>query len=562
MGTTIRRKSSTLNNLDPVDEDAHVGGGLEVSPLGDYDADADADLLDVERERAAAERSRQLAPAPRIGGGSDTGKRPAGAWTAPTDAPLASATHGTPAVESWRVYRDEDGARNYLGKIGSHASPEALIRRFSDGLPPPGESALYILRGVGPDGKDIPGLERPFRISGDSPDVQAARARVIPATGVAAAPSPLEGALAQILARQQQLADQQLADQREANQRAAVALDEERREVAARATALASAAAQQQQDWASRQLALEVARHTQSLESERERRRQDREDLEARVRSDREDLEARVRTDREERDRRDAREREERGERERERERSLERERDRDREHQQRIAALSASQSLETMATKGAALATALGINPGEIIQKILGGGSEPAAAGMSEGTGAAVVGLVGKIVEQIGSVVSAQMQIQAAQQQEVEVTRAPPRRVLRLPPPPPEPVPVARPVAARTAAPAPARDPVPVPVPQSRPTTPATPATPNPNPDLPMPVMKRARLALRDLSRALEAAPESEWTALLLAAAAKTPQIVVYAKAVGLERACAEAGLSPGNTAKLTAKASAMGLA
>lgn len=521
-----------------------LGGGLGLSVSLPADSDhPDDDLEQVAREAEAARAARQAAPVY-----LDAGASKKGAWTAPTDAPLAGAVSGTPSVASWRVWRDEDGARTYLGTIASHATPEALISRFPAAMPDPGQSILYILKGVSATGQEAPGVERPFRISGDSPAVQQAKARATPAAAtVPTGPSPLENTLAELLRRQHERDE---ADRR--------ALEVERRELAEKLANAAAAQAQAQTDWAARQLAAESARHQQALESERERRRQDREDADARLRADLAERERRDTREREDRDRKDAREREERLA-----------ERERDREFQQRMAALSAASSLESTVAKAAALMTSLGVSPGDLIGKILSSSSAEPASGMAEGTAAAVAGVVGKVVDQIGNVVAKQMELQSQLQQQADPDPEPPMR-RRLPPPMPSrlPVPVARPrpVAPRIV-PEPKQEPNGEPQeanssrPEAAPAPTPTRIDPGLTKDLPMPVMRKARVALRELAEKLSTLPEDQWQAEILAVGSKVPSILIYCKAVGVKAAAVEAGMDEETATKLASRAAALGV-
>src|SRR4051812_37112958 len=80
--------------------------------------------------------------------------RRAPSWTAPSESPIHAAVQGTPAVAQWRVWRVVDGIRTYLGVMGSDSQPEAVIDRFPGAMPHPGQVGTFLLRGVGPDGRE------------------------------------------------------------------------------------------------------------------------------------------------------------------------------------------------------------------------------------------------------------------------------------------------------------------------------------------------------------------------------------------------------------------------
>lgn len=440
----------------------------------------------------------------------------------PAEAPIVSAVAGSPSVAQWRVWRDVEGVRTYLGTIASHATPEALIRRFPGAMPTPGTNGLFLLRALTPEGKET-GSEIPFTISGDAPAVIEARRALSGAPSSSSASPALDAALAALLERQAEAAKDALNEAREEARRVAVALAAERRELADRL----AQAERERAERARSDAELAIARIREeariAADAERERRRQDREDLEARYRADRE-----------ERERREAREREERQERERERERMLQAERERDREHQQRLASLTAASSLESTVAKAGTLLGALGLKPADLFSKLLGGGEQPV---VGESTAAVIGGVVSTLVNQIGEVVKTQMEIQArmAGEDAAPAQRPAPRQITQR-----------APVAPAPAAPpkAPATEP-------EKKEEPVVNAALN---AILMPVQRKARNALRALAERLQTLEEEKWQAEVIQAVTKSPEILPYVKAVGLKKAATEAGMSEEQADKIVA--------
>ena len=402
--------------------------------------------------------------------------------------PLASIQARTPGAAAYRVSKMVDGSAVYLGKIGNRASHETLISTFPLALPLPGQTAEFLAQGLSALGEEL-GRAIPIAISGDSPEVQASRARVIataaPAPASAASPDPalkkIEDALSRLEAREKEI------------------LAAERAQLKAREDAVALAArtvADEQKAWWEQQLAKQKADHEQALERERTRREQDRKDDEERHR----------------------REREERDERNKREDLARERERDRDREHQERMAKLTAAQSLESLLPKGVAFLTTLGLKPGELLGNLLGKGD----GAIAEGLPGAIAAVVGKLSDNIADVVKVQMELRAAEQTGQPPSQATIRRMLTPkadpPPPPPE-----KPDPPRA----------------NRPTTTGTPG------GLPLPVVRNARVALRELLGELRALDPDKWEGAIVAFyLAKKDVVEAYVKAIGgLRPAAIEAG-------------------
>ncbi len=430
--------------------------------------------------------------------------------------PLASATSGTPGVTQWRVWKDVEGARTYLGVIASHATPEALIAKFPAAMPHPGQNGLYIMRGLSPAGVET-GQPLAFTISGESPEVHRARASL---AAPAAAAAPAAGI--ELLA----------AELRKEHQRQVEALAIERRTLADERLAIhteRTAALKAEMELKILQLREEakIAR-----EAEAERRKSDREEAESKARIEREERDRREKADREERDRREAIAREDR-----ERKDKIEREerestRVREREHQERMAKLAEKSSLEGLLTTGATLLGTLGLKD-KLIERFFGDGDE--APPVTDVTSAiAAVGTA--LVTQIGTIINTQIAIQAG--------HAPP--AVAAAPAAAAPAPAAAPrIEMRAPAPAPAA------------AGPKAPAATPPNPALSgmaMPLQRKARTAMRELVAELADAPEAEYQARALAAIAKTPALLPYVKAIGVKAACIEAGIGEEDATKIAA--------
>lgn len=463
-----------------------------------------------------------------------------GAIGMPSDAPLASMAASQPAVPRWRVGVMVAGKCEWLGTVASASEPEELVRSFPAALPPVGQSADFLLQGVDQLRRET-GDPVSFTVSGASPEVQAARAAFAQATTPVGVTSLVAGAAERVYADQ----IENLKREREALAARAAKLEEERVE-SIRASASAAQDQHQRAMLEARQaaelrLADETARSKRLLDEERERRRQEKEDRDAERAAERERL----------RDERAA-ERQERAEREATAERAAAAERDRQREHALEIARLQANASLESSLTRFGTVAGALGLDLKGIVSKVMGGGDAPSAA---EGLAPVVGSVVEKLVGEIGEVVRRQMDLQQAMLDRDEGT------VRQLPPPRPR----MAPPAPRQLAQAPQKPKQPV-VEETDDEPTAEPSTPTPTIDpalaaVPMPVQRKARIALRSLAGKLDSTPEAEWEQTVTLAVAASPAIISYTKALGLQKAATEAGFSIENITKLAALGSRLGL-
>ena len=455
----------------------------------------------------------------------DGGASRRGAYVSPTEAPIASSVAGTPSVTRWRVYRDVQGERTWLGILASHAQPEALIENFPGAMPAPGQVGLYFLRALNSENKET-GEQIPFRISGDSPDVQRARAALTGA-GAGAGATPTAA-----------LTDAILADHRAELKRQADAAALERRELADRQLAIereraASIKAESDAALARTREEARIAR-----DQEADRRKADRDEMEARYKLDREERERRDRAelvererkdklDRDERDRKDAREKEERAA-----------EKERDREHREAMEKLRAESSIKGMATTVTALTTALGVDPKKILDRVIGDGD-----GGDKGTAAAIAETVSTAFSEFGQTTRAWLELKHGRPANAPERAPEPRRERkRLEDRGGDAAATAGAgSAAGGASEAPARNA-------------ALDA-------MAMPLQRKARHAMRELLAELEEVPEAQYQPKILAAVARTPSLLQYVQAVGVKAACVEAGMSPENADKVAAAVPASAL-
>lgn len=457
----------------------------------------------------------------------DAGASRPGSGLAPTNAPIAAAINGSPSVMQWRVWKDIEGARTYIGVLASHAEPEVLIARFPSAMPLPGQVALFILKGVAPTGKET-GTEQAFRINGDAPDVHKARATLNAAPAAASPAVGMEAFVTKL---------------REEHERQINALAVERRELADSRVTLEkerASAIKAESDAA-------VARIREEARIQREadadRRKADREEMESRAKIDREERERREKSEHTERERKDKLDREDRERKDKLEREAREAERDRDREHRAEMAKLGAKNSIEGIITTVATVAASLGIKPKEIVDKVLGGEDD------SKSTAAVVGETISDGMREFGETLRLWMKMKSGDTSEDPAPRRQePRRERRQ-------------IEDRPAA----GEPTNTPVSPAAPASGAAPTTPTRNAALdamPVAIQRRARTAFRELVGEIEAAPKEQHQALALAAAARTPALLQYVKAVGVKAACIEAGLSAEAAEKVSAAVPASALA
>lgn len=434
--------------------------------------------------------------------------------------PLESAGR-TKGPQSFRVSKIVAGSPQFLGTIGSRATPETIIAQFPNTLPAPGMTCDYLLQGLTALNEQT-GNPIPITITGDSPEVMRALAQirtVAPSATSSAAESEVLKAAREMRAAAEKLLDEERAALRKREE--ALALQE--RAAHDKQVKAAEAQAAQQAQWWQGQLALADQRHQQQMDAERARREQDRKDADQRRADERAEqaradkiaedarAEERRRWDQTRKDEAEAR-----------------------REHEKTLAALQATQSLETVVPKITAALGALGIKGSDIVGRLF-GAPESAVSGAAA-FAQPVADLLGKLTDQVGEVVKLNMEL-AARRDGVAV----PQRER-------EPKPRQIPANAERA-------------PEKEKEKAERPELNAKLKDLDRPTIRDARVALRALAGELREEDPKDWEAKVVVAVAKQPAIIRYCKAMGVKEACMEAGLTETEATQVAAKAAAFGV-
>lgn len=442
------------------------------------------------------------------------------------ETPLGSSARGAGnAPHSFKVSKMVAGSLQYLGVVGPRATPETIISSFPLTLPLPGQTAEFFLQGLTALSEET-GRPLTLTLTGDSPEVIAARSRVVsssPATPGAAGTIALESELLK--------ATRALLDQ----ERAAIKAREDRlvleeRTLADKAGRAAAEHLAQTQNFWSAQMALQEQRFKQQTDEERNRREQDRKDFEEKRKAEKVEQDRRDRLDSEERDRREKREKDERSA-----------EREKDREYHTRMATIASNSSIETLIPKVTGVLTALGIKPGEIVAKILNPTGDGSAISGETIVGA-VATLVGKLSDNVADVVRLRMEIEAKRD-----GIALPRQIVQQR--------MTLPAADKAEAK------------QNQESSraernQATPATIQNTAleKLPRPLIRDARVALRELATTLRGKPEAEWEIEIAAFfLSKGEKVKPYIEAVGLKTAAIEAGATADEATRIEARITAL---
>ena len=458
---------------------------------------------------------------------------------APVSAPLAEDADASPALPSWRVYHvAPSGERVYLGAIGTHSTPEHLIARFPSAMPPRGAFFRFHLIGVDQGGVDTDQL-RTFNLSGDSPDVIAARA--------GAAPHERAGSVEQ---QAMESLKQMLQDERAEITRIRDALTLERRTLTDTATHHQKAAHDGQIAWIQATATAERQRHeTQMTEAaavraddrkDREEERKDRRlaDTEANRIAAEERKEERI-----ERARLEAIDRQDR------------------RDHELKLATLSQNGGVAKTLETWAPLLAAFGVPIKDMLARALGTGDEGA---VSEQLGVAIAKVVETTVKTGGDLAKHHLdnqtklvEIQAQAAAAAARAAGPQAAIVRQTFQP-------APHRAIGAAPVTPTPKPPAVTPPATASTPSTKAPPAPAPPaaypaklaaVPLAIQRKARGAIRAVLERLRAEPdEAEHRAIIVGAMIRIPAIGVYVDAVGIAAAATEAGASPGELARFLA--------
>lgn len=470
-------------------------------------------------------------------------KRPGAA----VSAPLAEDADASPALPSWRVYYiAPSGERVYIGAIGTHSTPEHLIARFPSAMPPRGAFYRFTLIGVDQEGVDTDQV-RTFNLSGDSPDVIAARA--------GAAPHERAGSAEQ---QAMESLKTMIQDERAELARIRDALTIERRTIADHAAHNQKAAHDGQVAWIQATSVSERQRHETQMSEERERRADDRKDREEERKEARAAAAERARIDAEDR-------KEERAERA--RLEAIERQDRRD--HELKMSTLAQNGGIAKTLESWGPIIAAIGafVPVKDIVARALGTGDEGA---VSEQLGVAIAKVVETTVKTGGDLakhhldnqtrmVEIQAQSQAAAARAAGGPQAAALRQAFVPAAAPQ-----RAIAQAAVTSTPKKADV-TPAAASTPSTSTTPAAPPapaaapPDPQklagVPLAVQRKARNAIRAVLERLRAEPnEAEHKAIIMGAMFRFPAIGAYVDAVGLPAAVTEAGATPGELARLLA--------
>jgi hypothetical protein len=306
----------------------------------------------------------------------------------------------------------------------------------------------------------------------------------------------------------------------------------------------------------------EARRHRESEEAER-RLRHEREEAALKMQRERSDMEARLERERLESERKERKEKEdfERREREREGERArqhdlrmkeMEVQRERDREHSERMFELRKSaldvqngSGLKGTLEQGLGIMKMMGVEPQDLMDRLLGRNDEeedeeqppqpsPWAAALP-----AIAGVVAEVLKSNNA--------KAAQPRMLP----PPGMIPQMMPPmagaPALPAPGAMPASFRggdSAQEAAAQQAIEEVI--------AAPAATTPDIDLPLPVQRKARVAVRELLRKYRSTPEAEWTDHTLQAISNEMSIYHYCQAVSVRYALVEGGADPALAARV----------
>lgn len=295
--------------------------------------------------------------------------------------------------------------------------------------------------------------------------------------------------------------------------------------------------AQQQQAFLAAQMQAQNAAQAQQLAEERERRAQERAEAEDRRRRERQEAEERWKRESIEFERKRESERLEAERREREREADRARrhemamaevkaQRERDREHQQALLALQMQKlniqggqkgDLDSLLEKGTELAAKFGLEPAEIIERLIGGGEAP-------DSGPSFVEVLPRLAGVVGEVVKAGMN----RPRPSNPMLPPPQEFPQAFPNPTQPEPEKVPREAQVA-------------PEAEEDSLA-----EPDIDLPLKTKKNARKAARKLIKDLRKAEPGEYVGLVLQAISMELALLTYLEATSIAFVSEEAGATP----------------
>lgn len=523
-------------------------------------------------------------------------------------------------VTQLRVWKKINGVPVLVGVIDKDASEEEFIRTFFEVMPAPGEGqAVFAVRPIDREGREIreevtlpPISEHHTALKQIRQSRAAAAAAGIPIPHyMPPTPPAMDPALLKLVERAQEAADARMRIMEEEMKLARDAALKAQEQAAAERIDLAARTAMSVEAITERMMKQETERNSRMIEMERDRADKstaamssvfaqmqammaasadrEREAFERRLREDeakreREQREYERRAAQAEREAEQKREREreewerkariekedaERREREREAERQrqhdlrmkeMETSAQRDREHAERMIELARmrehGESIEGTVEKVGKVLSMIGMKPGDLVEKIMGGGKDDGEE--SGGTLAALAPLLGEGMKVLGEVVKAGVQARAGMPGMMPPGMMPPGmqgRAPMLPPgyapaPPQLPdygyaqqqaIPAQMPVPAQAV---PAQSPVPMPQgvpPQGVPPQPVAP--PAPQSTLPLSEQKNARVALRNLVKTLRTTKQEAWEDTITMALVSELAIVRYVQEIPVKAALIEAG-------------------
>jgi hypothetical protein len=536
-----------------------------------------------------------------------------------------------PSVVQLRVWKKTNGVPVLIGTIDAHATEEEFIRTFFDVMPAPGEGqAVFVVRPVDREGREIreevtlpPISEYHTILKAMRTSRAAAAAAGISVTPYAPVPS-MPPELLKLVERAQEAADartrimeeelrsardlaikaqEQAAQERidlasrtamsveaitermmkQESERTQKALDAEKMRADQQQTALTSMFTQMQ---VMMQQAQEREREAfdRRLREDESRREREQREYERRMTEGQREAEAKREREREEWERKSRVEKDEAERREREREaertrqhdlrmREMETSAQRDREHAERMIELTKmrekGESIEGTIEKTTKVLGMLGVNPVDLISKVMGkkGDEDEEGGGGAAGVMAAIAPLLGEGAKVLGEVMKANAQARGQQARMMGPggfapgygapqgypQQGYPQQPMMLPPPPPQPLAAAEMGSYQQPQYAPPQPMQQQPMQQQAPAPQAAPAAPaGPQSSLPLPVQRSARTALRNLVKTLKSTQREGWEDAITFAIASELSIYQYVNDVSVRAALLEAGADEPFTAQI----------
>ena len=532
-----------------------------------------------------------------------------------------------PSVVQLRVWKKTNGVPVLIGTIDAHATEEEFIRTFFDVMPAPGEGqAVFVVRPVDREGREIreevtlpPISEYHTILKAMRTSRAAAAAAGISVTPYMPAPA-LPPELLKLVERAQEAADartrimeeelrsardlaikaqEQAAQERidlasrtamsveaitermmkQESERTQKALDAEKLRADQQQTALTSMFTQMQ---VMMQQAQEREREAfdRRLREDESRREREQREYERRMTEGQREAEAKREREREEWERKPRVEKDEAERREREREaertrqhdlrmREMETSAQRDREHAERMIELTKmrekGESIEGTIEKTTKVLGMLGVNPVDLISKVMGKkGDDDEEGGGAAGVMAAIAPLLGEGAKVLGEVMKANVQAKAQQARMMGGPMGlppgygapPPQGYYPQPPMLPAPAPMQQqPPQPSFSVPMPSQQAAPAPIAAAEMggVMPAQPPVPvGPQSSLPLAVQRSARGALRSLVKNLRGTPREGWEDAITFAIASELSIYQYVAEVSVRAALLEAGADEAFSAQI----------